>query len=161
MNHKRIVILSGAFLMLAMLISMPVLAAEYKKAPGARVGHVVAGQQARNHIQKNKRPVISGVIKSIGDTGFVIELKKFGTSTAQLVTVNTTASTTYGANGKATTSNALVVGQLARVKGSLDTTTKTITATKVIVGRDAKFMKRGKHLGQHAWGRNHATNNLK
>lgn len=145
--------------MLAMLVSMPVLAAEYKKAPGTRVDHVVARGQFRNHSQKNKRPVVSGVIKSIGDTGFIIELKKFGTSTSALITVKTTTSTTFEVNKKATSSSALVVGQVARVMGSLDATTKTITATKVKVAPKGKFEKSGKHLGNKAWGKKVTNSN--
>lgn len=146
MNKNKIALLGGASLMLTMLVTAPVLAAVNGKDLSARKNaHEVTEKNERNHGKKgrNEKPEVAGLIASINGSSFILNSGKHGTTTTA-ITVTTTASTTYEVSDKATTSEALTVGQFAKVEGRLDKAANTIVAGKIELGREKENGKNDK-----------------
>jgi hypothetical protein len=82
-------------------------------------------------IRIKKKNNTVGVVSSINNTGFLIDVKNIKAKTTSSIEVKTDATTIYSKNGKVATAADLVSGQKVIVVGTLDKATNILTAQKV------------------------------
>ena len=98
------------------------------------VGSYNQGNKQNKHLSKKTRmKQLVGTISSINSAGFTAEVKSLKTGVATSIDVQTGTSTIYKKDGVISDASSLVVGQKVIVKGSKDSATNIVSATKVNV----------------------------
>lgn len=110
----------------------------------------IGKHQKLGKILKSKRPhQLVGTVIVVNGSNFTIELKNMKLNTVDSFEVNTTGDTKFTKDGKASSITDLAVSQKVIVSGQIDTTARTIKATKVkIVTNIPKVIKHDKKMKQ-------------
>ncbi len=91
---------------------------------------------------------VGGTVTAVNGTSFTVERPAFGNNTTkETFAVNTSGTTTFTKDGSAATLADVTVGSHVMVEGTLDTNTKTDTATAVHIMTSAPMGRHGGMMG--------------